>query len=399
VRLQCRETRHGIVIATVLLALVALLGMAAITVDLGRAVVAAQKAQSVADAAAMAAVAYLPDTDVGDYRMESVIAANNEAMIWPPVNINSDEDVTYYGPGDEVPDHGVLESGQYAITVTAHVNEEYGFAKLAGQEKLQLTRTATAKVRTIHGALPALFASDDTSSHTSITINGSGAHIEGDTHANSRVTINGSNHLFTGPVEYRNRITINGSNNVLEGGYHEGNILSYPVDYTWDDFLPWDYEVSDIRFNGSGGSMEFGHVHVLGNVTVNGSSFRGRNGLLMVEGNVIFNGSNHSLENVTIIAKGKITFNGACQEVTPYTENLTLLSLSSNSTAITFNGSNQDSHGTFFAPNGGITYNGSSQRHQHGSIIAKKITMNGSNHYVHGTESGSAGRKVVQLIR
>ncbi len=392
--------RRGLVLVTVLLALVALMSLAALTVDLGRMAVAVQRAQAVADAAAMAAAHQLPDTDLADARLADVVSANNEANPWPEVAVNTDQDVTYYAAGDEVPGYGVLESDEAAVTVQAHVNEAYGFAKVAGLEQMNIVRPATAKVTASAGACPCLFAGEDSTSATGITINGSGIRVEGDTHSNTRVTINGSNQYFSGPVVYRNRLTVNGSGIELAGGSYEGAILSYPVDYTWDDFLPWDYEVSSITINGSGKSMEFGHVHVLGNVTLNGSNFYGYNGLLLVEGNVTFNGSGHELENVTIIAKGSIVFNGACQSITPYTENLALMSLKSSSgTVLTFNGSNQDSFGTFYAPNGSITYNGSGQEHQYGSIIAKRITFNGSGSYVHGTEASGGGAKIVQLVQ
>ncbi len=400
--LRSAGARRGIVWVTVGLALVALMGMAALTIDLGRMAVAVQRAQAVADAAAIAAVNQLPNTDLANARLTDAVSANNEANPWPQVTINAAQDVTYYTSGDEVPGYGVLESNEYAVTVQAHVNEEYGFAKVAGLDQMNVVRPATAKVATIAGAYPSLFAGEDATWTTGITVNGSGIRVEGDTHCNTGIIINGSNQYFGGSVVYRNDLLINGTNVQLDGGSHEGAILSYPVDHSWDDFLPWDYEVSSVTVNGTGKSIDFGGcVHVLGNVNINGGGFHGSNGLLLVEGNVTLNGSGQILENLTIIAKGTIVFNGACQAITPYIENLALMSLaSSGSTVITFDGSTQACYGTFFAPNGCITYNGSAHNHQYGSIMAKKITINGSDFNIYGTESGGGGgTKIVQLIQ
>lgn len=399
--LRGSKPRGGVVLVTVALALTVLLGIAGLTVDVGRTAVAVQCAQGVADAAAMAAANQLPDIALANARLTDVVSANNEANPWPQVTINTAEDVTYYAAGDEVPGYGVLESNEAAVTVQAHVNEQYGFARLSGLEQMNVLRPATAMVATADGPYPSLFAGEDTTWDTRITINGSDIRVEGDTHSNTRITINGSNQYFAGPVVYRNELRLNGSNIQLDGGSYEGAILDYPVDYTWDDFLPWDTEVSSISINGSGKSLDInGIMHVLGNVIVNGGNFHLSNGLLLVGGNVIFNGEGHYLENVTIIAKGSITFNGACQQLTPYTENLSLMSLkASSSTVITFNGSNNHNYGTFYAPNGGIVYNGSSQKHQYGSVIGKTITINGSNYSLYGTETSGGGTKTVQLIQ
>jgi len=398
--LRGRKPRRGVILVTVALALTVLLGIVALTVDVGRTAVAVQRAQGVADATAMAAAAQLPNAALADTRLTGVLSANNEANPWPQVTINTTQDVTYYAAGDEVPGYGVLESNEAAATVQAHVNEQYGFARLSGQQQMNVVRTATAKSHISTGAYSCLFAGEDATWDTGITVNGSDICIEGDTHSNTKITINGSNQYFAGPVVYRNELRLNGSNIQFDGGSYEGAILGYPVDYTWDDFLPWDTEVSSISINGSDKSLDInGVMHVLGNVTVNGGNFHLCNSLLLVEGNVIFNGEGHYLENVTIIAKGSITFNGACQQLTPYTEDLALMSLSSSSEAIVFNGSNNHNYGTFYAPNGSIVYNGSSQKHQYGSIIAKKITINGSNYSLYGTETSGGGTKTVRLIQ
>ncbi len=395
--LQSAGKRRGVVWGTVAVALVALMGMAALTIDLGRMAVSVQRAQAVADAAAMGAANQLPDTDLANARLADVVSGNNEANPWPQVAINPDQDVTYYTSGEEVPDYGVLDSSELAVTVQAHVNEEYGFAKVAGLEQMNIVRTATAKTTFNPSSLPVLFAGQEVDWEDGFVSSGSGVYIDGAIHSNSSVVIHGSHITITGLVEYRYSLVISGSDIDLQQGSVEGEIEPYPVNYTWDDFLPWDYEVGSLTI--SEGSMEFGHVHVNGDLTVNSSGFQGSNGLVMVEGNVVFNGSGAQLNHVTIIAKGTIKFNGACQSMTPYVENVTLISFSTADKAIVFDGAGQATEGILFAPNGGINFHGADASCHNGSLIGLEVTMRGGQYTVAGTQDDSQILKTVQLIK
>jgi formylmethanofuran dehydrogenase subunit C len=400
--LRCRPVRgprRGMVLVTAVLALAALLGMAALTIDIGRVAVATQSVQAIADAAALAAAHELPDHGTAALRLTNIVEANNAITQWPQVMVALDSDVTWYEAGDEVPGYGLLTSDEAAVRVVARANEQYLFARVAGLDEMNIQRSAIAKASIGSSAHPALFAGETAHWLNALVINGSHAHIEGDTHANSGVVINGAHHHFFGPLTYRNNISINGAQNQFDGGYREGEVMAYPIDYTWEQFTPWTTEINRLVINGANQSMDIGHLYVNGNVTINGSNFHARNGILMVEGNVVFNGAGHLLDNVTIIAKGSITFNGACQTVTPYVEDLALMSLQDTAgAAITFNGANQHSYGTLFAPNGGITYNGANQQHQYGSIIGKRITANGAGFTMYGTPT-SGGSKQIRLIQ
>ncbi len=383
-----------------ILGLLAMLGLAAVTIDIGRMAMAAQRAQDIADAAAVAGAQGIPDTSTADTRITDIVDANNDAIPWPEVTVDIDSDVTYYYPGDDVPEYGVLGSDEHAVAVTTHMEDEFLFARATGQNDMSLARTSVAKVTEGDGVLPCLFAGDEAEWMNGLVMNGSHMDVAGDIHSNTRVVINGSHQTVGGVLEWRNSLTVNGNHQDFQGGTQEGEVLAYPVDYEWDDYDDWDYEVDSINVNGAHREMEFGHVHVDGNMVLNGAHFYGHDGLVMVEGNVIVNGSDHTFENVTIIAKGSITFNGAAQHVSPYVDGLALMSLSSQyNNAITYNGAHQESDGTLFAPNGGITYNGAHQETRDGSIIGKHITVNGSHFSMYGSEGGDGGEKVIQLIR
>jgi Flp pilus assembly protein TadG len=398
---QKRSRRRGMVLVTACLALVVLLGIAALTVDVGRIALAKQRAQSVADAAALAAALRLPEYAEADMALTSLVAANNAEVAWPQVTVDTGQGVTYYEYGDEVPGYGVLESNESAVTVKVFVDTEYTFAGALGHRDMYIERSATAKLTMTGGALPSLFAHSTNTSTKGIWITGSGKEIHGDAHSNTKVTITGSNNHFYGPLEYRNDISIVGSGHQFDGGYHEGEVLPYPVDWEWNDFLPWNYEVSEIKSSGAGQSIDWGGnvVHVLGDVKISGAGFNGSNGLLLVEGDFKCTSSNSNFVNVTVVAKGTIDFTASSQDLTPYVDGLLFMSLSSNVRAIDFAGSGRTCEGTAYAPNGGLEYTGSSTGIREGSIIGESIKMTGSGHKLYGTPVSGAGVKAVQLIQ
>jgi hypothetical protein len=389
--------RRGMVLVMVALGLVVLMGMAALTVDVGRTTLAVQRAQSVADATAMAAALQLPNTVSANTSLIDALNANNDTGSWPQLTVNTSEDVGYYGPGDTVPGYTVLGPNEYAAQVTTRANEDYVFAGIAGAGTMQVARSATAKLMLSHDALPVIFAYQQVDWEDGFVSTGSGVYIDGAIHSNSSVVFRGSHITVTGLVEYRHSLTISGSDINLLQGSAVGVIEEYPIDFTWDDFLPWDYEVGDWVITGS--SYDFGHVHVNGDLTIQSSNFHGRDGIIMVEGDVTFDGSQADMQNVTIIAKGKITFNGSCQTITPYGDNPALMALSSASKAIVFNGSGPDTEGAIFAPNGGIVFHGADASVHNGSLIALEVTMRGGQYRIVGTEDPSTVLKNVQLVQ
>jgi len=376
------------------------MGVAALTIDVGRGTVAAQRAQAIADGAALAAAMQLPDVASANARLADLVAANNEANHWPPVTVNITEDVTYYSAGAMVPDYGDLGGYEYAVKVTAHVDEEYGFARVAGLEEMNVVRTAVAKVDTRYGGSPSgVFAGENSTRVDGITVARSqGLCVEADVHSNSRIRIIGNYHRFRGVVEYRDRLLVGGHDIVFEHEAQEGDELDYPVDFTWDSFLPWDREVPSVTINDDGRSVEIGRTHVLGDVIINGDDFTASNGVLLVEGNVIFNGKHPSLDNVTIVAKGTITFDDKCDRATAYTKDLLLMSLSSDSAAITYDCASAGTEGALFAPNGTIKYHSGPGRDQHGSIIGKRVAISGNEYSIYGSAI-TGGTNHVNLIK
>lgn len=136
-----RSPRAGVAGAWVAVAFVALAGAAALVVDLGTLVVAAQRCQHVADAAALAAGSYLPsESDARAAALATVAANNSEGTGWP-VECTA-QDCTFFGPGDTV-EGRVLGPYACALQVTVRADVNYTFGRLFGLNRAVAERHAT----------------------------------------------------------------------------------------------------------------------------------------------------------------------------------------------------------------------------------------------------------------
>lgn len=134
--------RRGVAGTWVAVTLVALLGMAALVIDVGRLTVAAQRAQDMADCAALAGATRLPNTDAARATaLRTVLSNNNEGVGMDAVC--SSEDVSFYYPTDVIPDYGELGLWAHAIKVTARVPVQYGFARVVGVSGAVAERSCT----------------------------------------------------------------------------------------------------------------------------------------------------------------------------------------------------------------------------------------------------------------
>jgi len=148
------ESQDGVIMVWVVVALMALLGMAALTVDVGRLAIAAQVAQDIADAAALGAGPELPSEGTAQYVALSLVTANNEssggftATCSPMYG-----DIAFWGPNDTVPGFGALGSAAWGMRVTVHIPIDYIFARVLGLEGATVSRSCTV-VRMPVGGVP-----------------------------------------------------------------------------------------------------------------------------------------------------------------------------------------------------------------------------------------------------
>ena len=372
--------RSGIVMVTAALSLVALLGVAALTIDLGRLAVATQRAQDVADASALGAVYQLPDQNGAITRLADVVGANNSANSWPAVSIAPNSDAIFYSPGSEVPHYGQLQSNQHAVTVTAHVNDEYTFARIAGLTDMHTKRSATAVVTQSGGGRAVVFAGD--TAGNAITCSGTGMLIDGDMHSNGGVSKSGGPFTVTGQLRHGGPITSSGTPLTIEGG---DVLITTPEQYPVDP--PWNQGFAAV-------CAYFDRTPQKGNMSTSGFDNVIEPGLYLIDGNITFSGSGHILAGVTLVASGTISFSGAIHSVSAATEGMALVAYGTG--GIKFSGAEHASSGTIFAPNGALSFSGGNFTGT--SLIGKTVAVSGSGHTVSGGGGGGTSLRQVRLV-
>jgi Flp pilus assembly protein TadG len=145
-RLEFRARRHreGAVAVLVAVALVVLLGMVAMSLDVGALTVTAQRAQNTADAAALAAAHSDMSTNTAAAlsRADDVVIANHDAthsgVTWDP------NEAAFYYAGDTVPGFRMLTGFEEAVTVTTREPVKFNFAPAVGVNGTTVVRNATA---------------------------------------------------------------------------------------------------------------------------------------------------------------------------------------------------------------------------------------------------------------
>ena len=138
--------------------LTTLLGVAALSVDVGRVMMAAQRAQDVADAAAFAGGAVLKNPDQAVAVAVQTVSANNQPHQGFPIVCSyaansTTSDILYFPSGSTVPGFGLLGPFAKAIQVNTHISVPYTFGRALGLTTKDITRRATA-VRAPVGGCP-----------------------------------------------------------------------------------------------------------------------------------------------------------------------------------------------------------------------------------------------------
>jgi Flp pilus assembly protein TadG len=389
--------------AWLVVAMLSLIGMAALVIDVGRLTIAAQHAQNVVDAAALAGARQLPDDAAARTALQGLVQANNHETPAYTVELTPAEDVRFFGEGATVADYGELTGREAAVEVTGRVTVDYFFARIFGMESATVTRSATALGTRSAGSGDGLFFAGETNPNIEgIRVSGSNLTVGGNMHSNTQVTITGGGHDIQGDVEYRHSYRINDPSGIA-GDIVEDELRPYPVDFTWAqyDVGPWDYEhVGDLRIQH--GTLASGRWRIRGDLTVQPAGAHIQDCLLVVDGSIRFNGAGVILDRVTMVAGGTIRFNGTTERFSSYQDDLFAMSLASDDQAIRVNGSNSDTWGIFFAPNGGLVYNGGGQEIHRGGLVARTIDVHGGGSTFMGLDDGaggSGGRGRVRLIR
>lgn len=142
-RLLRRAPRQGAIAVLVAVALVALLSVAALSVDYGRVALAAQRAQQVADAAALAAVAgeMAADPAAARARVAEVAEGNSEGYSEPVTC--APEAVAFSAAGQTIAGY-TLQASEEGVTVEARLAVPYYLARIFGLTGTTVVRRASA---------------------------------------------------------------------------------------------------------------------------------------------------------------------------------------------------------------------------------------------------------------
>lgn len=388
----------GVVTIWLVVALMTLMGIAALVFDIGRAIIAASEAQNAVDAAALAAAAQMSDSDAAaQQHLQTIVQTHNEQNPAWTVSVEPSEDVTLYYPGSTVGDYGLLEDDQYAVRVTGHIVVPFTFARAVGIDQVIVTRSATALAEGGAGGDGILFAGETRPGIDALWATGSNLSVYGTMHSNTQVSVTGTGHTITGDLEYRYAYNINDEDDV-QGRIIETEIEPYPLDYTWEQYAngPFDYTHSgNMRLQH--GTLSPGRWFIDGDLRIQPAGAHLQDLLLVVDGDIRFNGSGVILDNVTMVATGEIRFNGTTERFSAYVDDLFAMSLSSQDPAIRINGSNSETWGIIFAPNGGVVYNGGSQEVHHGAVVANTITIHGAGSSFRGMGDEGFGESRVRV--
>ena len=154
-RVPAASGRRGVVGPWAVTGLVVLLGVSGLVIDVGRLCIAAQRAQDVADSAALAAACELPyEQPAGDAALSTVSANNSTISAALQATCAEDSgDLVYYGPGESMEGVGVLGPWACGMKVTTHVPVEYSLARIVGVQGTVATRSASV-LRAPVGGLP-----------------------------------------------------------------------------------------------------------------------------------------------------------------------------------------------------------------------------------------------------
>ncbi|MGE5329863.1 MAG: pilus assembly protein TadG-related protein [Deltaproteobacteria bacterium] len=335
---------NGSCIAIFTIVLVTMLGFSALVVDIGNVALHKAKTQAIVDAIALAAAQDLPDTSKALETAQQYAELNGI----PPSEIQ----VTFTNSNN-------------SIRVKAAEHVDYFFAKVFNLQGTNVeARSGAAKSLEGNAFGYTLFSGSSTST---LILNGASMDITGSTHSNSNFIVNGSDLTITGAAEACGSITTNGNWISIGQRLPNSKFIDMP---NFSELIKTQAQQAGTAYNGNktynGSNIDVDSgMYVNGSVTINGSRFSGE-GCILAERDVIFNGSNlnqTSEDAVCIYSKtGNIIINGCGAEF----------------------------EGIVYAPNGYVIFNGSNQTVR-GRVVAKSITINGSNLSVIGgiTETNS----------
>ena len=373
------HNQKGSVLIVVALAMVAFMGMAALSVDLGTAYVTKSNLQKAADAASLAGAEMLPDAS----------SARTTAITYAGINGISTSGQTSITNGIQTAEATATtpyngDSTKVKVVCTRTVN--YIFAKVLGINSGTVTVSSVAQNTgsSIGGAFDyTLFSGSQTVplsvSGCNLTVNGVSNTNGGSVHTNNAFSLSGSNLNISKALEATTSMTLSGCNaNVGTGEANSYNISGSNATFGTKIIsaapsvaMP-DLSATLMNEASAAGQSHSGDGNFTGNnFTISGPTY--------YSGKVAISGSNWSGTGC-IIASGNITISGSNLSDSS-SDAICVYSINGN---VTFSGSNINLKNTIvYAPKGQIGFSGSNVTIT-GRVIGNTISLGGSNPSITG---------------
>jgi Flp pilus assembly protein TadG len=366
------QDESGVVLVLVAIMMVAILGMAALAIDVGSFYQAQRQAQAAADAGALAASQDLPGSAASALTDGTTYATTNYPGATATVS------TPYNG-----------SSSQVKVTVNATTPSFFG--RIFGITKANVSASAVAG-ETASGSPAAIFAYDDTcgSSNGLLLGTNGGLTVPGGVHSNGSITASNTGATY-GPSTYGgpNGCSFNPNSGACVNSYNgacsptsSATLQPYPDDYR----NTFTNNPSTCTFSGGDLNLQNDNNKVLTNGTYCYSTIE-------------FNSSGMSC-TCTFWASSSFQFNQTANNFAPDFGNLTFyytgsgsLNINSNGNAWLLNG------GTIFAPYASVTINAPSNTNVSGFVEAEDVTINGNGPTTWtgtGPSSGTGGSSLLQ---
>lgn len=377
-------SERGQVIALHGIAMLVLIGMAAVVIDLGIFLSERRSLQSAADGAALAAARdLLADQDAAVEAAEEYLVLNGYALSDIAIELTPG----YAGE----PDH-------FEVKIT---NEDmpFVFGRALGFLVKDVQARAVSQIITDFGDEYAIFALNEDCSSDGVGVSGSNASFQGIVHANGPVTVSGQDHSFYPTTTFGCGFTENGGGHTYGYNPTYAPDREYPIPtYTFADFAS---PTSNCDFYFNQGNV---NLKAQSGVWADPGKTQLLPGLYCFNGNVSLSG-NDIQGNITFVAKGKITISGSGSMFDAFwtdpIEGIDILFFSEEGNspkAIDVSGSGGGWNGIIFAPNGHAEVTGHSNHAFNGSIIADTVKMAGTGLTVTASPGATNSNPVIALV-
>jgi Flp pilus assembly protein TadG len=362
----------GVVLVLVAMFMTAMLGMAALAIDIGSFYQAQRQAQSAADAGALAASQNLPSSTTLAKSNGTTYATTNypgaTATVSTPYNGNSTQ-----------------------VKVTVNATTPSFFGRIFGLTSQNVTASAVAS-ETASGPPAAVFANDSACgpSNGLLLEIGTSVNIPGGVQSNGSINASGSGGTY-GPSTYGGTNSCqfydsSGPTANTYGGANSPTFSSTPNPYPVDYRNTFYSNPSSCTFSGGDLNLQNDNNQTLSNGTYCYSSIE-------------FNSSGMTC-TCTFWASSSFQFNNTGNNFTPYFGNLLFYYTGTSSLNVNSNGNQWLLNGgTLFAPNASVTINAPSNTTVSGFLEAEDVTINGSGPLTwngSGPASGTSGASLLQ---